>query len=62
MISIATRGGCRRRAHPGADLRFWTMFISARGSWGISRHPGSGDCEGSTAVVRGGSPDVGNWH
>jgi hypothetical protein len=20
------------------------------------------DCEGSTAVVKGGSPDVGNWH
>jgi hypothetical protein len=28
------------------------------------REPSSrlGDCEGSTALARGGSPDVGNWH
>jgi hypothetical protein len=24
--------------------------------------PRLGDCEGSTAATRGGSPDVGNWH
>ena len=39
MISIATRGGCRQRAHPGADLRFWTMFISARGRSAVGHEP-----------------------
>ena len=28
---------------------------------GISRNPGSMIARGSTVVVRGGSPDVGNW-
>ena len=29
---------------------------------GTSRHPDSMISRGSAAVVRGGSPDVGNWH
>ena len=39
------------------DLEPWRM--SAQGT---SRHPDSMISRGSAAVVRGGSPDVGNWH
>jgi hypothetical protein len=35
---------------------------SARLQMGHEPSPRLGDCEGSTAVVRGGSSDVGNWH
>jgi hypothetical protein len=41
-----------------------TRFLipPARSAEGMSPHSRSMNREGSTAVVRGGSPDVGNWH
>ena len=43
MISIATRGGCRRRAHPGGSAVLDHVHLGQGkvGRGGMSRHPGS---------------------
>ena len=50
--ACAARGTGRRSTRLGTALT----------GMGHEPSPRLDDCEGSTAVVRGGSPDVGNWH
>jgi hypothetical protein len=55
LASLALAASMSSPLRPGD----WFLAVTTMGAWPSLRLD---DREGSTAVVRGGSPDVGNWH